>query len=225
MPAERVVHILRQACDSLGEAHAAGLVHRDVKPSNVHLCRYGRAVDFVKVLDFGLVKPREGDGAQPTADHVVSGTPRVHVSQQVPGDKPVDARSDLYAVGRLAYWLLTGQHVFDGANAMQVMTEHARGTPRPLSERVDSPVPPALEKLVMACLEKDPADRPQSADALAEALEGVSVNGSWTRERARQWWDRHQPDALVDELARISTDGSWTEGSFNEPRPDDPSSA
>jgi serine/threonine-protein kinase len=219
MPAERVIYVLRQMCDSLGEAHVAGLVHRDIKPSNVLLCRYGRAVDFVKVLDFGLVKPREARGKELTADHVVSGTPAFMSPEQVLGDRPVDARTDLYAVGCVAYWLLTGKNVFEGDNAMQVMTEHARGTPVPPSRRADRSVPTDLERLVMACLEKDPDDRPRSADALAEGLDALPMNGSWTRERARQWWERFRPDSVVDELAHIATDGSWTEGSFQESPP------
>jgi serine/threonine-protein kinase len=210
LPPERVVHVLGQMCDSLGEAHAAGLVHRDIKPSNVLLCRHGRAVDFVKILDFGLVKPRDGGGEQLTADHVVSGTPAFMAPEQILGDRPIDARTDLYAVGCVAYWLLTGHHVFDGANAMQVMTDHARSAPSPPSARVDWPVPEDLERLMMACLEKDPDERPPSADALAERLGDLAVGAIWTPERAREWWDRHEADPLVDELARISTDGSWT---------------
>lgn len=193
MPPERAVHVLRQVCDSLGEAHAAGLVHRDIKPSNVYVCRYGRAVDFVKVLDFGLVKPRDTGGDQLTADNTVSGTPAFLSPEQVLGDKPVDARSDLYAVGCVAYWLLTGSHVFEATSTMKMLVEHVHGTPLPLSQRTELLVPSALEELVMACLQKDPADRPQSADALAEALAGITTNGSWTQERARQWWATHQP--------------------------------
>jgi tRNA A-37 threonylcarbamoyl transferase component Bud32 len=191
--AERAVHILLQMCDSLGEAHAAGLVHRDVKPSNVYVCRYGRAVDFVKVLDFGLVKPHDTEGEQLTADHVVSGSPAFMAPEQVLGDKDVDARSDLYAVGCVAYWLLTGQYVFDAANPIQTMVQHAQSTPVPPSKCSELPIPQALDRLVMACLEKDPANRPQSADALVDVLAGIFTDGSWTQERARQWWDQHHP--------------------------------
>ncbi len=179
--------------DSLGEAHAAGLVHRDIKPSNVYVCRYGRAVDFVKILDFGLVKPHDAEGEQLTADHVVSGSPAFMAPEQVLGDREIDGRSDLYAVGCVAYWLLTGQYVFDAANPIQTMVQHAQSTPVPPSKCCELPIPQALDEVVMACLEKDPANRPQSADALADALAGVSINGSWTQERARQWWDQHHP--------------------------------
>ncbi len=189
--ADRAVHILLQMCDSLGEAHAAGLIHRDIKPPNVYVCRYGRAVDFVKVLDFGLVKPHDSGGEQLTADHTVSGSPAFMAPEQVLGDRALDARSDLYATGCVAYWLLTGQYVFEAKNPLQIMVQHAQSTPVPPSERCELPIPPALEEIVMACLEKDPANRPQSADALADALAGALPGGSWTPERARQWWEQH----------------------------------
>ncbi len=193
LPAERAVHLLLQMCDSLGEAHAAGMVHRDVKPSNLYVCRYGRAVDFVKVLDFGLVKPRHVDGFQLTADQVVSGTPAFMSPEQVLGGKELDGRSDLYAVGCVAYWLLTAQWVFTGGNAIQVMMAHARAAPVPPSQRTELPIAADLEGVVMACLEKNPANRPPSADALADALANTSVNGAWTQALARRWWDRHAP--------------------------------
>jgi serine/threonine-protein kinase len=113
MPAERAVHVLRQVCDSLGEAHTRGLVHRDVKPSNIYVCSYRRSEDFVKVLDFGLVKPRWPGAPQLTSDHVVSGTPAFMSPEQVLGDRETDERSDLYSVGCVAYWLLTGVRVFE----------------------------------------------------------------------------------------------------------------
>jgi len=125
LPAGRAVHILLQMCDSLGEAHAAGLVHRDIKPPNIYVCRYGRAVDFVKVLDFGLVKPRDtsAESEQLTADHVVSGSPAFMAPEQVLGDKALDARSDLYATGCVAYWLLTGKYVFEATKPIQIMVQ------------------------------------------------------------------------------------------------------
>jgi serine/threonine protein kinase len=193
-PAGRAVHLLRQVCDSLGEAHAAGLVHRDVKPSNVFVCRYGRAVDFVKVLDFGLVKPRVVTGTQLTADNVVSGTPAFMSPEQVVGKREVDARSDLYAAGCLGYWLLTARYVFEGANPVQIMMGHLKGTPEPPSRRAELPIPEKLDEILMACLEKDPANRPQTADELAAALAGVAGIEEWTLERAERWWERHCPD-------------------------------
>lgn len=199
IPADRAVYLLRQVCDSLGEAHANGLVHRDIKPSNMYVCRYGRAVDFVKVLDFGLVKPRHAGATQLTAEQVVSGTPAFMAPEQVLGAKEADARSDLYALGCVAHWLLTGRYVFDGANAIHVMMEHVRATPLPPSKRTELPITPALDQLVLACLEKDPANRPQSADEIADALAGVSTNGSWTQERAHQWWALHYSSAAFQD--------------------------
>jgi serine/threonine-protein kinase len=194
IPADRAVHLLLQVCDSLGEAHASGLVHRDIKPSNVYVCRYGRAVDFVKVLDFGLVKPRAAREAQLTAEQMVTGTPPFMSPEQVLGERELDARSDLYAVGCVAYWLLTGQHVFSGDSTLHVMMQHVRAAPVAPSQRTELPVPSDLDELVLACLEKDPANRPQTADVLAGRLARTSACGSWTKERALEWWNLHRPD-------------------------------
>jgi serine/threonine protein kinase len=188
LPPERVIHLVSQVCDSLGEAHAAGLVHRDIKPSNLFICRYGRTVDFMKVLDFGLVKPRTDDDSHLTTELSVKGTPAFMAPEQAQGDRAIDARSDIYAVGCVAYWLLTGQRVFKGDNAMQVLVQHAYSAPTPLSEHIPNGIPAELNALVMSCLEKDPARRPQSADAVAEALAAIPVDRPWTQTRAREWW-------------------------------------
>jgi len=193
LPAERAIHILQQVCDSLGEAHAAGLVHRDIKPSNLYVCSYGRTVDFVKVLDFGLVKPLATENAQLTTQLAVHGTPAFMAPEQVQGDGHTDGRSDLYAVGCVAYWLLTGRRVFEAETAMQVLVQHVYGTPTPLSERVPQPIPPELDALVMSCLQKDPANRPQTADALADALAVLAWAYPWPQDRARAWWDEKMP--------------------------------
>jgi serine/threonine-protein kinase len=196
VPAERAINLLLQVCHSLGEAHANGLIHRDIKPANVFVCRYGREVDFVKVLDFGMVKSRgEGSNAdtQLTAEHAVAGTPGFMAPEQVVGGQPVDARADIYAVGCVAYWLLTGKLVFEGKTAMDTMIQHAQATPVPPSRRTELDVPPALEEIVLACLAKDPDDRPASADALAVALGSVGTQEPWTQPRAHEWWNRHHP--------------------------------
>ena len=193
LPAERVIHLVGQICDSLGEAHEAGLVHRDIKPSNLFVCRYGRTVDFVKVLDFGLVKPRADEDSHLTTQLAVKGTPAFMAPEQAQGDRAIDARSDIYAVGCVAYWLLTGQRVFKGDNAMQVLVQHAYSAPTPISEHLPNGVPPALNDLVMSCLEKDPARRPQSADAIAEALAAIPLTTPWTQTRAREWWMGTEP--------------------------------
>jgi serine/threonine protein kinase len=194
MTSERAVHLLRQACDSLGEAHALGLVHRDIKPSNLFICRHGREADFVKLLDFGLVKPRGGSGdVLLTADAVVSGTPAFMSPEQVLGDRQIDARSDVYALGCVAYWLLTGCRVFDGETSVQIMMRHVREQPVPPSKRAEVVISAELDDLVLTCLEKDPSRRPLHADAVGEALGRIHGDGPWSQQRAREWWDRHQP--------------------------------
>jgi eukaryotic-like serine/threonine-protein kinase len=196
VPPERAIHFLRQICDSLGEAHAAGLIHRDIKPANLYACRYGRAVDFVKVLDFGLVKHHgaaaEGD-EKLTAEHTASGTPAYMSPEQAIADEELDARSDLYSVGCVAYWLLTGTPVFKGRTPVETMMMHVHRQPEALSSRTERPIPPDLEALVLACLEKDATRRPQSADELAARAAAVATVHEWTPERAQAWWDAHRP--------------------------------
>ncbi len=196
LPAGRALHLLIQVCDSLGEAHARGLIHRDIKPANVFVCRYGRQVDFVKVLDFGLVKPNARDtdhGAALTADGMVSGTPAFMAPEQVLGDRTLDPRADLYAVGCLAYWLLTGALVFEGATAMEIMIHHARTEPTRPSDRTELPLPASLDDVILNCLAKDPARRPGSADELSARLNDCARElAAWTP-RAAAWWDTHAP--------------------------------
>jgi len=198
LPAERVVHLLRQVCSALQDAHANGLVHRDIKPANVVVSRAGTTFDFVKVLDFGLVKldsPRRADpdAVQLSAEDSWSGTPGYMAPEVVVGAADTDHRVDLYALGCVAYWLLTGTMVFEGENAMQVMFQHVQAEPKRPSDRVDLPIPAALEDLVMQCLEKDPARRPASAEAVSERLGVVSLTSVWTAERAEEWWAMHRP--------------------------------
>ena len=198
VPAARAVHFLTQVCDSLAEAHENELIHRDIKPANVFACHYGRTFDVVKVLDFGLVKPaRPADGITSATD-AIGGTPGFMAPEQVLGMQPVDARTDLYAVGCLAYWLLTGQLVFDGASAVDVIAQHARTPPTPPSQRTELPIPSALDSLILSCLEKEPARRPQSADDLLDSLRRCGVE-PWTEAQGRSWWQ-----ALVPESARSS---------------------
>jgi serine/threonine-protein kinase len=195
VPAERAINLLTQVCHSLGEAHANGLIHRDIKPANVFVCRYGREVEFVKVLDFGMVKSRrEGDDAdtQLTGDHAVAGTPAFMAPEQVLGSQ-VDARADLYTLGCVAYWLLTGQRVFTGRTAMETMMQHTHAEPVPPSARTELEVPLALDRIILSCLAKNPDDRPASADALAAALATIATGSTWTPARAHEWWDRHHP--------------------------------
>ena len=195
VPAERAVFLLQQLCSSLAEAHDAALIHRDIKPANVYVCRYGREADFVKVLDFGLVKhgkAEEGRSDSLTAGNVVSGTPGFMAPEQALG-KAVDARSDLYAVGCVAYWLLTGSLVFVGQTALQTVLKHVEEVPQPPSSRSELPIPPELEAIVLDCLAKDPRARPQSADELAARLAAVPLESPWNAERAAEWWLTHRP--------------------------------
>jgi eukaryotic-like serine/threonine-protein kinase len=201
MPAGRVIHVIRQVCHSLSEAESISLVHRDIKPANIVLCRYGEDYDFVKVLDFGIVKAIYEPGtaqAAPTltaltAEHLVQGTPAFIAPEQVLGGPPVDNRADIYATGCLTYWLLTGQRVFSGDTPMQLLIHHVQSKPEPPSARTELPIPKELDAVVLACLAKNPADRPQTARELAHRLEAVPVRGEWTPELARAWWETHQP--------------------------------
>jgi eukaryotic-like serine/threonine-protein kinase len=196
VPAERAIHILRQICHSLAEAHEAGLIHRDIKPANVYICRYGREVDFIKVLDFGLVKTVRQPGGEDvtlTAENIVCGTPAYMAPEQALNRAQDDARSDIYAVGCVAYWLLTGHLVFEGANSLEVLMHHVRTPPTPPSQRTELPLPPSLDRLILSCLEKDPARRPQSAVALSRRLAACAAEPAWTEQRAAQWWERHRP--------------------------------
>jgi serine/threonine-protein kinase len=189
-PAARVACILRQACRSLAEAHAAGLVHRDIKPANLHIGRIGLEYDFVKVLDFGLVK---ADGrwlredVRLTAPESLSGTPAYMAPEMAAGEE-VDCRADLYALGCVGYFLLTGSLVFEGENALQLVLKHIQTEPVPPSVRLGRPVPAALEGVILSCLAKAPGARPADAATLAEALTCAGAD-DWTQGDARQWWE------------------------------------
>jgi serine/threonine protein kinase len=196
VPAERVVYLLTQVCHSLSEAESCGLIHRDIKPANIFLCRYGEDCDFVKVLDFGLVKafdePKEA-GPALTRENMVHGTPAFIAPEQAMGRADVDGRVDIYAAGCVAYWLLTGQLVFTADTPMGYLMHHIHSPPRPPSTRAELPIPAAVDSLILSCLAKDPAQRPQSAKGLARQLAGLECARDWTDERAREWWNRHQP--------------------------------
>ena len=170
MPAERAIHLLRQVCHSLAEAEARGLVHRDIKPANILVCRYGGDHDFVKVLDFGIVKVTHAASADAevtaTQEHVLRGTPAFIAPEQVLARDEIDSRADIYSVGCVAYWLLTGHLVFTGETAVAIMLQHAHTPPTPASQRSELPVPPALDELILSCLAKDPA----KASAVREGI-------------------------------------------------------
>ncbi len=196
LPARRVIHILRQACESLEEAHSHGLVHRDIKPANIHLGRLGIRYDFVKVLDFGLVKSVAKDDSQislATAVGRTPGTPSYMAPEMALGET-VDSRSDIYALGCVAYFLLSGKLVFDAESSFQMIARHLRNEPVPPSLRGNVEIPPALEALVLKCLAKDPAARPQSAKEFSEALASLRLP-EWKQSEAAEWWDAHHPES------------------------------
>ena len=193
MPAGRVIYILRQVCESLEEAHVRGLVHRDIKPANIHVGTLGLQYDFAKVLDFGLVKSVDTMDTDRTATihGQIIGTPAYMAPELVLGD-PVDARADLYALGCVAYFLLTGRQVFEADKAMQLVTQHMQAEPTPPSSRVELPVPAELDRIVLGCLAKKPSDRPPSAADLSRLLGAVATT-PWTQDDARHWWSAHHP--------------------------------
>ena len=192
VPGSRVVNIVRQVCESLAEAHAAGLVHRDIKPANIHLGRIGLRYDFVKVLDFGLVKSVAGGSDEhslATAAGLTPGTPAYMAPEMALGES-VDGRADLYALGCVAYYLLTGHRVFEADTAFQLIAKHMQEAPVPPSQRNGRPVEASLERLVLDCLAKSPEGRPQSATELDRRLGELGIQ-PWSEEEARQWWSRH----------------------------------
>ena len=190
MPPERAVHVLLQVCRSLEEAHARDLVHRDIKPANIFVCRYGLEDDFVKVLDFGLVKSLGVAGESgSTAVGVIAGTPEYMAPEIAKGERGFDHRADLYSLGCVAYRLLSGRPVFDSESPVDFLIDHVRSVPVRPSGRTGLPIPAPLEDIVMDCLEKDPARRPANAGELARRLASVPLE-PWTPERAREWWAR-----------------------------------
>jgi serine/threonine-protein kinase len=193
LPPARVRFLVRQVCDSLQEAHAAGLVHRDVKPANILSCRLGGSFDFVKVLDLGLAKQRASeigaDEVKLTREGTVLGTPAYMPPETVTGGV-TDARSDIYALGCVMFWMLTGELVFEGSDAMSMVVRHAQEAPQAPSRRSERPLPRCLDRIVLACLEKDPAARPQSAAEVKGMLDACELEDAWTEADARRWWQQ-----------------------------------
>jgi serine/threonine-protein kinase len=207
-PPARVVHVLRQVAGALGEAHAAGLVHRDVKPANILLCERGGSLDVAKVLDFGLVRDLErGNSASLTDINSIAGTPLYLSPESITRPDEVDGRSDLYALGAVGYYLLCGKHVFEGATLVEVCSHHLHTPPVPPSQRVGRPVPADLEAVLMGCLEKDRARRPQTARELDERLAACHVP-AWTQDDARSFQEEARRASLAEPatLDRIDLD-------------------
>jgi len=213
VPADRALFLLRQVCHSLAEAHARGLVHRDVTTSNIYVCRQGLEYDFVKVLDFGLVKFNSTtvtDRALMTGAHTTTGTP-AFMAPEIILEGEVDERADVYALGCVAYYLLTGQRVFEADTAMKMFLEHVQTPPIPPSQRTEMPIPRELDEIVMACLEKDPRRRPQNAEEVLRLLRRCRFGETWDHETARGWWESHLSELtgpLTTDDANLFTESS-----------------
>ena len=192
LPPARVVYLLTQVCESLEEAHEKGLIHRDVKPANIYVCRSGIRCDFVKVLDFGLVAHRreaKADVMLTPADHAI-GTP-AFMAPEIAQGQEIDGRTDLYGLGCVAYWLLTGRQVFEGSGFLEVISKHLREEPEPPSRHSRDDLPRELDALVLSCLEKTPDRRPSSAREVARLLRAIPFEDQWSAEHAEAWWREH----------------------------------
>jgi len=193
-PSSRVIDILVQVCGALQEAHDAGIIHRDIKPANIILCERGGVPDFAKVVDFGLVKEIARDTN--ASAQVVLGTPAYVAPEAVTDPASIGPAVDLYALGAVGYFLLTGRRVFEGKTAVDICIQHVTAAPRPPSEVAPGRVPPELEALILRCLAKRPADRFASASDLAEALAAIPRAADWSRDDARRWWrERREREA------------------------------
>ncbi len=211
-PPERVVRILSMVCGALAEAHSIGLMHRDIKPANIMLCKQGGEQDVVKLLDFGLVKEfHVSRDVKLTGDSVVIGTPQYMAPECILNPGAVDARTDIYAVGAVAYYLLAGTDVFNGKSVVEVCSQHLYQQPEPIASKGIA-LSPALDAVVLACLEKDPNLRPQTAAELRQRLEACRV-APWDRDAARTWWGEYPAAAEIDdalstgEAQTIAVDG------------------
>ena len=189
---ERVIWLLSQACRSLKEAHAVGMVHRDVKPANLIACRLGAEFDFVKVLDFGMVTAMPGEDTALTMPGGLQGTPGYLAPECIQPDGPVDGRADIYSLGCVAWWLLTGKQVFDEHSAVATIFAHVQRPPPDLRSLAPH-TPEALERVVLDCLAKTPAGRPQNPAELLRRLHAVPLAQPWNDARAEAWWRAHLP--------------------------------
>jgi len=189
---ERVAYIMDQVAAALTEAHDHGLIHRDIKPANIILTQQGGEPDVAKVVDFGLVKSIRGDqDSNLSSTGMVAGTPHYMAPETILAYQEIDARTDLYALGAVCYFMLTGEPVFKGKNAAEICTHHVHTEPIPPSKRRDTPVPADLESIVLACLRKDPDQRPASAGHIRARLWAGTTIGKWNTDRARRWWRKY----------------------------------
>ena len=191
VPPARAVHVLLGVCRSLREAHALGLVHRDIKPGNIFLCRSGTDVDHVKVLDFGLVKETARMDVSLTQTGFITGTPGFMAPEMALGKKEIDGRADLYSLACVGFYLLTGDTVFEKRTPIEVIMDHAKTPPPRPSSKANVEIPEDLEDLLMDCLAKDPNERPESARELEKRLWGLHLRDIWTPDMAERWWAEH----------------------------------
>ena len=203
--AGRAAFLLAQACDSLVDAHGRGLIHRDIKPANIYACRYGHRFDYVKVLDFGLVKSlgTEGGRSDLTIEGTIAGTPAYMAPEAAEAPESIDDRADLYAIGCVGYWLVTGRLVFEADNPLKMVLKHVQEPPIAPSAVTELEIPPAFEDVVMRCLAKSPDERPQSAAELHDRFLDIARAEGWDYRRAQRWWDRNAPAGLQSELGRL----------------------
>jgi serine/threonine protein kinase len=208
LPEGRVVHLLRQLCGSLAEAHASGLIHRDVKPANLMLTCRGGVYDFVKVLDFGLVKAFGGDqDDRLTANHTLTGTPSYMSPEAISHPDTIDVRGDIYAVGAVGYFLLTKTPVFTGNGLIELCRKHIQEQPEPPSQRSGRPVSAAFERVLLGCLAKKREDRPASAAVLLEALEKLEPDPPWRAADAQAWWNNFRSASVELSSPFVSESG------------------
>jgi serine/threonine-protein kinase len=205
VPAERAIHFMRGITSSLEEAHSLGVIHRDIKPANIYACRQGADHDFIKVLDFGLARLGNGDDTRMTVNEMTSGTPAYMAPEVAMGSPDVDNRADIYALGCVGYWLLTGRLVFEADSAIGMIFNHVNTPPVPPSHRTELEIPSQLERLIMDCLEKDPNRRPSSVRAVTRRLEAIMGLEPWSRDRADRWWQTHRPDLAANLFEEIRT--------------------
>jgi hypothetical protein len=201
-PVARVITILVQICGSLAEAHSVGLVHRDIKSANIMLCERGRVADVVKVLDFGLVKLRRpnSNNTVDSKSSVIVGTPGFMAPEAILAPSSVDARTDIYAIGAVGYYLITGQPLFAGASDAALLFDQMSTPPVPMSLRLGTAIPADLDRVIISCLAKDPSLRPQSADVLSQWLLACRDAAGWSQAEAQAWWSANR--GMVEQRAR-----------------------
>lgn len=206
---QRTIFLLQQICDSLLDAYLNGLIHRDIKPANIFLCKYGHKYDFIKVLDFGLVKSDtqlRHDDPQITQVGMITGTPN-YMAPEMPQGLEIDHRYDIYALGCVAYWLLAGDFVFSVKNSLDAVIAHMNQKPVRISERTAQFIPEELDRLIMDCLEKKREKRPQDIGEFLNRLNNIKIINPWTQQDAKDWWQSFQnQQAIPTEETELITD-------------------